>query len=224
MTSRAVVSGSTLVFAIAACTAYTTNGSGEGEDAASSASSASSGAADASGSSGASSSSTSGSTSASSGGSSSATSSASSSASSTSGGPLGPFEQQLLDAFNEARANATPAPDPALAALYWDYEAAATCQSFTDQCSGSAPSGMVNGGGSHPFSAEQVIEFMLRDQPYYNHGSNTCGAAAQDQCILYKMVVKRTVVKVGCSLSSCGAADHFACIFTSVGDLSGQPY
>lgn len=223
-----IVWGSVLTCAALACTSYTTinNGGGDGDDTTPGTSSgsnvdgggssgaASSGGGTSSGSSGVDTSSSSSSTSA---------SSSTSSSSSTGGLPLDTFEQQLLDGFNQARASASPAPDPALSTLTWDYDAEQACQTFTDVCAGDAPSGMVFGGGTSPIEASQILDIFLQERPLYSYPNNTCSGGSYD-CVLYKMVVKRTVNRVGCAHTTCGSQDRWACKFSVIGDLSGKPY
>lgn len=209
------------MIALTACTIYTTSSSDDDSDP-----DASSGAPAPSTSGGpdASASSSSGSSASSSGSSgTTSSSSTSSSASSTSGGPLDDFEQDLLDGFNAARAAAQPTPQPALSVLYWDYEAASTCQTFTNQCNDDAPSGVAYGGGTSPFDAEEVVTFMLQEKSLYDYASNQCNGGSYD-CVFYKMIVLRTVNRVGCARTTCGGQDRWACKFTVVGNLANQPY
>ncbi len=158
----------------------------------------------------------------SSGGGASSSGSSGASSSSTGGLALSAFQQGVLDGFNEKRATA-PSASPALPMLTWNDADAAVAKAFTDTCSSAnPPNNTLSGGGSPPYTAARVLDRINAAQAHYTYATNGCDS--EGACAMYTVIVQRTLVTVGCDMTSCPGEDFWACVVREISDLDAPPY
>lgn len=149
------------------------------------------------------------------------------------------FAQAMIAAHNALRANAAPAPSPALPPLTWSVEAAQKAQAWAAQCklaSNPDPGGFgENIGGSTAYkvrTAQMVQQVWGAEAVSYDYDKNTC--AAGKICGQYTQIVWRNTTQVGCALNLCTENSPFAsvsqwelwvCYYTPAGNQADQrPY
>lgn len=158
----------------------------------------------------------------SSGGGASSSGSSGASSSSTGGLPLSAFQQGVLDGFNEKRATA-PSASPPLPMLTWNAADAALAKAFTDTCSSAnPPNNTLSGGGSPPYTAARVLDRIDAAQAHYTYATNGCDS--EGACAMYTVIVQRSLVTVGCDMTTCAGEDFWACVVREISDLNAPPY
>jgi hypothetical protein len=150
--------------------------------------------------------------------------------STSSGGPNAGNE--MLDAHNAVRQNASPTPSPTLEDMVWDDALEASAQAWADRCVFEHGGGM--GAGENLYAntamvpASNVVNSWAGEAQYYDHGSNSCS----DVCGHYTQIVWRDSTRVGCGVADCpnldalgGPAQFWVCHYQSPGNFSGEsPY
>jgi hypothetical protein len=166
------------------------------------------------------------------------------------GGPPGgdPAPDALADEWLAAhaavRANATPAPSPALSPLGWSSSAAAVAQAWADGCQyrhnpGRGDRGENIAANAPPggYTATEIVGLWASEAPFYDLASNTCDAAdpanEAGTCGHYTQLVWRSTTLVGCARRTCatgspfgsGSWDYWVCNYDPPGNWVGQrPY
>jgi uncharacterized protein YkwD len=143
----------------------------------------------------------------------------------------------MLSEHNQVRANASPAPSPALTPLAWSDTVAQVAQSWAQQCqfAHNANRGDVgeniyaSTGGATP---AQVVSTWASESADYDYASNTC--APSKVCGHYTQLVWRSTQSLGCGKATCTVNSPFpgftqwelwVCDYQPPGNLSGQrPY
>jgi len=154
------------------------------------------------------------------------------------GPELDPQDQAMLDAHNQVRANAQPAPSPALRPLNWSGDAAATAQAWAKGCTFSHNPNLGDLGENlaafYPVGSgtpEGVVQGWAAEAQNYDYATDTCGSA----CGHYTQLVWRATTAVGCARATCTAAsspfangqswDLWVCDYDPGGNILGQkPY
>jgi uncharacterized protein YkwD len=142
-------------------------------------------------------------------------------------------EQAMLDAHNAARANAMPAPSPALSPLTWSDAAAQHAALWASRCT-FAHSNDSN-YGENIFSANgdtapaDVVASWDSEKADYTYATNQCSS----DCGHYTQIVWRNTTAVGCGVANCSTGSPFGagtwqfwvCNYDPAGNYVGQkPY
>lgn len=150
---------------------------------------------------------------------------------------LGALEQALVDAHNVARARAEPTPSPALPAVVWDADIAATAQAWAEGCVFEHSDGTGYGENLALFSPREIdaalatatVELWESETSDYSYSSNGCAAGAQ--CGHYTQLVWRDTTRIGCGVADCDDVDGFGpgaiwvCNYDPPGNFVGErPY
>jgi len=154
------------------------------------------------------------------------------------GSSLEAWQQELLDAHNRVRANAMPAPSPALPALTWNTDAQALAQSWVDQCTWAHNPATGSTYGENIFAASgasdtptQVVDAWASESANYTYATNSC--ATGTSCGHYTQLVWRTTTSVGCATKRCAVNSPFGagewtfwvCDYAPPGNFVGRkPY
>lgn len=154
------------------------------------------------------------------------------------GATLGAFELELLAAHDAERAQAVPTPSPALPAMGWHAQAAATAARWAAGCRFQHNPALAGLGenifaasGTGRFTPTQVVQSWASEKANYDYAANTC--AVGRTCGHYTQVVWRTSVGLGCARQACtqnspfggGAWEFWVCDYAPAGNLSGaRPY
>lgn len=151
-----------------------------------------------------------------------------------------PLAQDMLSAHNQARASATPTPQPALPDLTWSEDAASVAQGWANQCNFAhnpdrGPYGENIAAAAPPDTETnvQAVQAWVAESANYNYASNTC--ASGQVCGHYTQVVWRNTTQVGCASVVCTTHSPFGsqlpqwrlwvCDYAPPGNYSGQrPY
>jgi len=154
------------------------------------------------------------------------------------GPELSAQDQAFLDAHNQVRASAQPAPSPALPSLHWSQEAASLAQQWAGQCTfshnpnlgdfGENIAAFSPAGSGNP---QGVVQGWAAEAQNYDYATDTCGSI----CGHYTQLVWRATTAVGCGRATCTAASSpfggtrdwelWICDYDPAGNFVGQkPY
>lgn len=151
-------------------------------------------------------------------------------------GPQTPaFQQATLDAHNVERADAMPAPSPALTPMHWSADAGSLAADWAARCTFTHrdpnPLGEnIYAGTAEPDIAE-VIRYWASEKADFDYAANRC--ATGKQCGHYTQIVWRSSVGVGCAVQRCATGSPFGggawslvvCNYEPAGNYVGQkPY
>jgi pathogenesis-related protein 1 len=154
------------------------------------------------------------------------------------GPELSAQDQAMLDAHNQVRASAQPAPSPALPPLHWSEDATATAREWANGCTFSHNPGLgdlgENIGAFYPVGSgtpQSVVQSWAAEAQNYDYATDTCSSA----CGHYTQLVWRATTAVGCARATCtGASSPFGnnqnwefwvCDYDPGGNILGQkPY
>lgn len=151
-------------------------------------------------------------------------------------GPMLPADQQAwLDAHNQVRRDAMPAPAPALKALTWSTSAQALAEDWAGRCNFMHRDPNALGENLYAATGQEAISVIVglwaSEKANYDYATNGC-ALARD-CGHYTQLVWRDTTKVGCALKRCttgsplgsGAWYFGVCNYDPPGNFIGQkPY
>ncbi|MGV3620912.1 MAG: CAP domain-containing protein [Archangium sp.] len=148
---------------------------------------------------------------------------------------LTPYQQAAVDAHNVERANAMPAPSPALAPVTWSASAAALAEDWARRCEFEHRDDNELGENLHANTREptitEVVEGWAGEESDFTYASNTCRAGKQ--CGHYTQIVWRSSVGIGCATQRCTTGSPFGsgvwylvvCNYDPAGNYVGQkPY
>lgn len=155
------------------------------------------------------------------------------------GGGLGleTWQQEILTAHNQVRANATPTPSPPLPPLTWNAQAQAFAQAWVDGCDFRHNPSASNTWGENLYASSgistpaQVVSDWAAEAADYSYATNTC--APGKACGHYTQLVWRTTTSVGCARKACTVNSPFGsgpwwfwvCDYATPGNVLGQkPY
>jgi hypothetical protein len=145
----------------------------------------------------------------------------------------------MLDAHNQARANARPAPQPPLPALQWSAEATKKAEAWAARCTFEhnperGPFG-ENLAAATPgaWKTQDVVKDWAGEAAHYNLSRNSC--ASGKVCGHYTQLVWRNTTHVGCAKRTCTKNSPFGrdfptwelwvCNYAPPGNVIGQkPY
>lgn len=144
------------------------------------------------------------------------------------------FQDEILRAHNMARANAMPAPSPALAPMTWSADAASVAQTWANGChfmhnTGSGYGENIYAASGGTTTGAGVVASWASEAASYDYATNACSGT----CGHYTQVVWRDSIQVGCALANCTANSPFGsgswvfvvCDYTPPGNFVGQrPY
>lgn len=139
--------------------------------------------------------------------------------------------EDYLCAHNDVRANAQPAPVPALADFTWNAALSTVAQSYAETCvwahnanrttqyaALSGQSGYVgeniymNTGTS--ITPAHAVASWAAEESSYDYTSNTC--ATGQVCGHYTQLVWRNTTQIGCGMNLCGTLDVDGTNYTNV--------
>lgn len=147
---------------------------------------------------------------------------------------LDAFQDELLTAHNDVRANATPTPSPALPKMRWSDSAATLAQDWAARCVFEHRDPNDLGENLAVFSQAgvpptDVVDLWAAEAADYDYGKNDCAAGAQ--CGHYTQIVWRDSTGVGCGVADCddvagfGPGSLWVCNYDPPGNFIGeQPY
>jgi pathogenesis-related protein 1 len=153
--------------------------------------------------------------------------------------PPNEFAREMLEAQNQARANARPTPKPPLPPLQWSAEAAKTAEAWAARCTFEhnprrGPYG-ENLAAATPGSwkTADVVKDWASESASYDLGRNSC--AAGKVCGHYTQLVWRNTTHVGCAKRTCTKNSPFGkdfptwelwvCDYAPPGNIMGEkPY
>ncbi|PZR10803.1 MAG: hypothetical protein DI536_19200 [Archangium gephyra] len=148
---------------------------------------------------------------------------------------LTPYQQSAVDAHNVERANAMPAPSPALPLVSWSASAASLAEDWARRCVFEHRDPSDLGENLHASSREptitEVIQGWAAEKSDYTYTTNTCRVGKQ--CGHYTQVVWRSSVGIGCATQRCTTGSPFGsgtwflvvCNYDPPGNFIGQkPY
>jgi hypothetical protein len=149
---------------------------------------------------------------------------------------LSALEAAFVDRHNEARATATPTPEPPLPPLSWSKSLAETAQAWAQRCVFEHSEtrfgenlALLSPREINAETAATVVGLWDDERVDYSHGSNSCRAGAQ--CGHYTQMVWRDSTEVGCGVAECddvggfGAGSLWVCNYNPPGNFVGQrPY
>ncbi|HEY1086458.1 MAG TPA: CAP domain-containing protein [Archangium sp.] len=149
---------------------------------------------------------------------------------------LSSFQQAVVDAHNLARANAMPAPSPALPLVNWSTRAQALAEDWAARCVFEHRD--PNSLGENLFASTRetppadVIADWADERVDYTYSTNTCRIGRD--CGHYTQIVWRSSVGVGCAQQRCTSNSPFSisstwflfvCNYDPAGNFVGQkPY
>jgi uncharacterized protein YkwD len=146
---------------------------------------------------------------------------------------LAAFQQELLDAHDDVRANAAPAPSPPLPPMSWSDDAAATAQDWANRCVFEHRQPNDFGENLALFSQagvppRDVVDLWASEAPDYDYADNACTG---EQCGHYTQIVWRDSTGVGCGVADCddvagfGEGSLWVCNYDPPGNFIGErPY
>ncbi|MCP3102718.1 CAP domain-containing protein [Myxococcus sp. K15C18031901] len=149
------------------------------------------------------------------------------------------FAHDMVDAHNEARARAQPAPKPALPVMGWSADAARKAASWAKECQFEHNPNRGDFGENlaaatpDMWSTAQVVKSWADESADYDFARNTCKKGKV--CGHYTQVVWRNTTAVGCAAVTCKKNSPFGdefpvwqfwvCNYTPPGNFVGQrPY
>jgi len=157
----------------------------------------------------------------------------------TPGGDDGGVEGEAwLAAHNEVRAQASPAPVPALTPFTWSARAASIAKAWAENCRFEHNPGRGDDMGENLYATTRasdtpllVVKAWASEAPDYDYASNTC--ASGKVCGHYTALVWRDTRQVGCASARCTRNSpfavstwyHWVCNYTPPGNFVGErPY
>lgn len=141
----------------------------------------------------------------------------------------------ITAAHNTARANVSPAANPAIPPLTWSNTVASAAQGWANRCKWEHSS---NGYGENIYasagqsiSGQSITDDWVSEESDYDYAANSCSGV----CGHYTQVVWRNSVSIGCGVAHCtknspfGAGfpnwDFVVCDYDPPGNYNGQrPY
>lgn len=123
------------------------------------------------------------------------------------------FAQAMLSAHNSLRADATPAPNPALTPLAWSTEAAKKAQAWAEHCTLESNPDLggfgeaIAGSSAYLFRTAQIVELWGSEASSYDYEKNAC--APGKFCHDYIQIVWRDTTQVGCAVKICNENSPF---------------
>lgn len=145
--------------------------------------------------------------------------------------PLEPFARAFVDAHNDARGRAEPAPEPALPDVGWDE----TLEAFAAEwAAGCVFEHSVSDYGenlavfSYEVEPADVVDAWFSEIAYYDYRANQCDAG--EMCGHYTQVVWRDTERIGCAVEACnirgfGQGYLWVCEYDPPGNWVGEkPY
>lgn len=116
----------------------------------------------------------------------------------------------MTAAHNAARANVTPAANPAIPPLAWNATVAATAQAWADLCvfqhsSNSYGENLYASAGSVN-TPQDVVDSWVSEVVDYDYANNVCNGT----CGHYTQVVWRDSVHLGCGHTTCTQNSPFS--------------
>ena len=153
------------------------------------------------------------------------------------GSGLTAWQDDILAAHNRVRANAMPAPSPALPALAWSGAVTFVAQGWAANCTFShnpsrGPLGENIYAGTATSSGTAVVTSWASEAADYTLATNTC--AAGKECGHYTQLVWRNTTALGCAQQLCTANSPFGgsapwsfvvCDYSPPGNVLGEtPY
>lgn len=148
---------------------------------------------------------------------------------------LSAFQQALITAHDAIRANAMPAPTPALSAMQWSASAQALAEDWAARCNFMHRDPNSLGENLSAATQEQtptaVVNDWASEKADYTWATDTCRSGRQ--CGHYTQVVWRSSIRLGCAQQRCttgspfgsGAWFFFVCDYDPAGNFVGQkPY
>ena len=139
----------------------------------------------------------------------------------------------ITAAHNLERANAMPVPMPALAAMTWATDLAASAQAYADKCIFAHDA--QNKWGENLYAnwppssadAQEVVQGWASEKSDYNYANNSCSG----MCGHYTQLVWRSSTEVGCGVKTCanfegnGTGAIWVCRYRQAGNFNNQrPY
>ena len=130
-------------------------------------------------------------------------------------------------AHNAARC-AAPTDNP-MPPLLWDPTVASVAQAYADQLASqgcplshsSGPYGENLFWGSGSYSAQEVVDAWMSEEPCYDPGSGQCTC---QPCGHYTQIVWRQSLRLGCGASECSDGGIvWVCNYDPPGNFIGQP-
>ena len=151
------------------------------------------------------------------------------------GPSLTAFQQALLSAHDAVRANAVPAPSPALPEMHWSASAQALAEDWAARCNfmHRDPNSLGENlyAGTQEASPTSVVNDWASESADYTYATNSC--ALGKACGHYTQIVWRSSVGLGCAQQKCttgspfgnGTWYFFVCDYDPAGNYIGQkPY
>jgi uncharacterized protein YkwD len=144
-------------------------------------------------------------------------------------------QQAMLDATNAVRANAMPAPSPALLPLTWSDAAAQHAQAWASGCTFTHSNDSSYGenifAATTSTSPGGVVASWEAEKSDYDYATNQCSSI----CGHYTQLVWRSTTSVGCGVATCTSGSPFSvgggtwqfwvCNYDPAGNFVGQkPY
>ena len=139
--------------------------------------------------------------------------------------------QDFVDAHNAART------DVGLGEVTWDATVEAYAQDYADQRRGDCQLVHSKGnygeniyggrGGGPDWTAVDAVKSWVSEKQYYDHGSNSCSAPADQSCLHYTQIVWRNSTTIGCARVVCDGGDgvFVICSYNPPGNYPGvSPY
>ena len=146
-----------------------------------------------------------------------------------------PFAIAFVDAHNQVREDAQPAPSPALPALSWDSALSVLAKNWADGCLFEHSQGDT--GENLAFhtdpdtTPETIVGLWAAEVAGYDYTNNACTA---EPCGHYTQIVWRNSEKIGCAVTKCDKVKSidsepaglvFVCEYDPPGNFIGErPY
>ena len=139
-------------------------------------------------------------------------------------------------AHNAVRANATPAPKPALDPLCYSATVQATAQAWATGCTwkhnpgrGARGENIAAYGGTLSNAAVNAVDLWAAEASSYDYARNKCSG----DCSHYTQIVWRSSKRLGCGVAACTTGSPFGksfpnwtfvvCDYEPPGNFVGQP-
>lgn len=149
---------------------------------------------------------------------------------------LDPFQQEMLDAHNKARAG----ENKGLASLKWSANLHTDAQALADQCKfdHSVPKGQGQNmymTSASTASAGKAVQSWMSEKADYTYGPTGGTCAPGKACGHYTQVIWSTTTEVGCGVKTCGGITEqgkaigpgtmLVCNYSPPGNFTGRaPY
>lgn len=151
------------------------------------------------------------------------------------GSGLTAWEQEVLATHNQVRANAMPAPSPALPVMTWSASAAALARDWASRCDFQHRDPNTLGenlaASTNDSTGASVVNDWASEAADYTYASNSCRLFKA--CGHYTQLVWRSSVGLGCAKQRCTTGSPFGsgawflvvCNYDPAGNFVGQkPY